>query len=114
MNFLAHYNAIITMQSLLYTPAHRQPINVHLLMALWGQHESILGSLRLRFENQHIPDLYAHFAKPWTYLLHHDMYRRDLDFKNFRVAIHHVNNDLNLNKETRDKIIENYFERVGG
>lgn len=83
-----------------------------MFIALYGQHESVLHSLRLRYEAHLIQDLYVHFSEPWIYVLYHDMYRTELNAKNLHVTLHHEDTYLNLNQETRENIIKNHYEKV--
>lgn len=93
---------------------HLQPINVLRLLSIWGQHESLLRNLRLRFDAGLIKNFFTHFSEPWIYLIYHDMYRRELNAKNLHATLEHVDPYLNLIKETRYLIVLNGWERVSG
>lgn len=86
---------------------------MHRYIALWNQHESMLGNLRMRFESDRVPCLYEYFNMAWTHLLYHDRYANFLDPLNNVTMLSNIPTcEMNFLAETMNDIVANKWQRV--
>lgn len=81
-------------------------------VALWGQHESVLSNLKFQFDSNMIKDLHEFFSMPWTYLVAHDYYWRQLRLKNHGMALGHLAANEKVRDDLDNSFVNNKWKKV--